>query len=240
MLLPCSLMLRWQWHMPLTRTIVTSLGNRPARHTCLVNHPLQDTPFLTILRLTMLISIVPALLHSKLPNMPIYPVSWAVTYIPLWLHPSHQVLLYLAPSTTKQRQNPILRMMLRLVHHPPLTLLILLLPLARRLHLSRSQRPAGETLPMPSGPIPYTPCTKTAMPMMVSRRQCNQIQLYLFTFLLSMVFEFSLTFLCVLACWCSRGCQVSPKTHHVYAFYPSALSDYPAPPLTHCEGSFNA
>lgn len=140
--------------------------------------------------------------------MPIYPVSWAVTYTLLWLHPSHRVL-YPAPLTTKQRRNPILRMMLCLVHHPPLKLLILLLPLARRLHLSRSQRPAGETLPMPSGPTPYTPCTKMAMPMMVSRRQCNQIQRYLFLFLLSPVFEFSFTFLCVLACWCSRDCQVS-------------------------------
>lgn len=187
--------------------------------------------------------------------MPIYLVSWAVTYTPLWLHPNHRVL-YPAPSMMKQWRNPILRMMLCLVHHPPLKLLILLLPLARHLHLSRSQRPAGETLPMPSGLTPYTPCTKMAMPMMVSRRQCNQIQLYLFLFLLSTVFGLyrhpvichllclivafsSFTFL---ACW-PAGVHVIVRfrqTRHVYAFYPSALSDYPAPPLTHCEGSFNA
>lgn len=117
--------------------------------------------------------------------MPIYPVSWAVTYIPLWFHLSRQNLHCLAPLTMKQRKKLIPRMMLRLVHRHPFTLAILLLPLVRRLHLSRSQRPAGETSLMPSGPIPYTPCTKRAMPMMVSKRRRNRIQLYLFRFLLS-------------------------------------------------------
>ncbi|KAG2031660.1 hypothetical protein BDR03DRAFT_91961 [Suillus americanus] len=60
-------------------------------------------------------------------------------------------------------------------------------------------RPAGESI---SGPILYTPCTKV-MPMMASRRQHNQIQLYLSMFLLSTVFEFyrhSVT--CHLLCYC--------------------------------------